>query len=86
MFEAVQNQRLNEITRLFRTGHVDPNCVNTCGVTGLGLAATLGHTQIVDLFIEVQKKPQNYFSFSQIIFWFSQELKLGINSSTASLE
>ena len=33
---------------------VDPNCLNTGGVTALGLAAQLGYTDVIDLLIQVK--------------------------------
>ena len=33
---------------------VDPNCLNTGGVTALGLAAQLGFIDVIDLLIQVK--------------------------------
>ena len=36
------------------TSDVDPNCINSGGVTALGLAAQLGYVDVIDLLIQVK--------------------------------
>ena len=39
---------------MFWSGKVDPNCVNSGGVTALGLAAQLGHSDVLEILLEVR--------------------------------